>query len=62
MTTTSPALTAPPRMPATASSWLSNTTAGPENVQSSSGTPAVLTIAPSGARFPYSTASPPSAV
>ena len=30
--------------------------------QISSGTPAVLTIAPSGARFPYSTARPPSAV
>src|SRR5581483_781039 len=62
MITTSPADTAPPRIPETASSWLSNTTAGPENSHSSDGTPAVLMIEPSGARFPYSTASPPSAV
>jgi len=52
ITTTSPERTEPLRMPATASSWLSNTTAGPENVHSSSGTPAVFTTAPSGARFP----------
>ena len=60
MITTSPALTWPARMPSTAASWLSNTTAGPEKWKSSSGTPAVFTIAPSGARLPYSTASPPS--
>src|ERR1700728_3581720 len=52
MITTSPALTALPRMPSTASSWLSNTLAGPVNVSSSSGTPAGFTIAPCGARLP----------
>src|SRR5262249_52393972 len=49
-------------MPSTAASCDSKTRAGPRKVHSSSGTPAVFTIAPSGARLPYSTASPPSAV
>ena len=62
ITTTSPAATRPERMPSTASSCDSKTLAGPLKVNSSSGTPAVFTIAPSGARLPYSTASPPSAV
>ena len=52
ITTTSPATTRPPRIPVTASSCDSNTFAGPENVHSSSGTPAVFTTAPSGAMFP----------
>ena len=62
ISTTSPASTFPPRIPSTAASWLSKTLAGPEKRHSSSGTPAVLTIAPSGARLPYSTARPPSRV
>ena len=62
MTTTSPAVTRPARIPSTASSCDSKTRAGPENVHSSSGTPAVFTTAPSVARFPYSMHSPPSTV
>src|SRR5579863_8960142 len=62
MTTTSPALTRPASIPSTASSCDSKTRAGPENVHSSSGTPAVFTTPPSGARFPYSMHRPPSAV
>src|SRR5487761_1880127 len=47
MTTTSPA-----------TSWDSKTRAGPLKVNSSSGTPAVFTIAPSGARLPYRSEDP----
>ena len=49
-------------MPSHASSWDSNTLAGPLKRKMSSLTPAVLTMQPSGARLPESTARPPSAV
>ena len=47
-------------MPATASSWLSNTMALPVNFQMDSSTPAVFTIQPSSAILPNNTAKPPS--
>ncbi|CFW44307.1 Uncharacterised protein [Bordetella pertussis] len=60
MMTTSPACTRSPRMPSTASSWLSNTRARPVKTHCDSSTPAVLTMQPFSARLPYSTARPPS--
>ena len=62
MTTTSPGLTRWLRIASTAASWDSTTTAGPENFQIDSSTPAVFTTQPSTAMFPYKIASPPSRV
>ena len=61
MMTTSPDFTCLPRIPATASSWDSKTTAGPEKVRIDSSTPAVLTMQPFSAMLPKRTARPPSA-
>ncbi len=56
----SPAATLPPRIPCTASSWLSKMRAGPANLWTLASTPAVFTMQPSRAMLPLSTASPPS--
>ena len=60
MTTTSPALMRPARIASHASSCEWKTRAGPSKWKIDASTPAVLTMAPSVARLPKSTASPPS--
>ncbi|SLJ83120.1 Uncharacterised protein [Mycobacteroides abscessus subsp. abscessus] len=60
ITSTVPGRTRPERTAVTASSCDSATTASPVKTCRSAGTPADFTTAPSTARLPHSTASPPS--